>query len=323
MSPSPLRVLVCEYVTGGGLRGADLPASLVAEARLMRDAMVRDLSALPQPVELLLTHDDRLAAPAPGSRPIGPGDDPFALWSALACTAHVAWPVAPETGGVLARLVRELAASGARVAASTPAAVEIAASKHATAARLAAAGVPHIPTFAPGEAEEALGADRITKPDDGAGCEDTRRWPAGRRAEPGPGHVIQPYVAGEAASLTVLMRGGEAQLLCANRQHIREVEGRLFLAGLGVGAIADDDGRLARLAQQVANAIPGLAGIVGMDVILTAAGPVVVEVNPRLTTAYAGLAAALGINPAGLLPEFGAAGSGPAPRARTVEMGLA
>ena len=37
-----------------------------------------------------------------------------------------------------------------------------------------------------------------------------------------------------------------------------------------------------------------------IDVILTDRGPLVVEVNPRLTTAYAGLHRALGRNPAAL-----------------------
>jgi len=48
----------------------------------------------------------------------------------------------------------------------------------------------------------------------------------------------------------------------------------------------------------------GLSGIIGIDLILTKEGPVVVEVNPRVTTAYAGLHASLGINPAAFLPEL-------------------
>jgi predicted ATP-grasp superfamily ATP-dependent carboligase len=39
-------------------------------------------------------------------------------------------------------------------------------------------------------------------------------------------------------------------------------------------------------------AIPGLAGYVGVDLILTPGGPLVVELNPRLTTSYLGLRAA-------------------------------
>ena len=70
-------------------------------------------------------------------------------------------------------------------------------------------------------------------------------------------------------------------------------------------------------------ACPGLDGFIGIDVILTEEGPVVVEINPRVTTAYAGLRQALGLNPATLLPAL-AAGTGEAPlHPATVELALA
>lgn len=328
-----MRIFVCEFVTSGGIRGEDLPGedlprSLAAEARMMRDALVRDLSALPQVELILLAHDDRLANPEAGSVPVHAGDDPWAAWSTLAATADVVWPVAPESGGLLAHMIRRLGRNGARLVASTPEAVEATTGKHATALRLAAAGVAHIPTFPLDMAPPDLPGDRITKPDDGAGCEHTRRWPAGTPIVPAAAagrFVIQPHVPGEPASLSVLVRDGVARLLTANRQHIHEAaDGHLSLAGLTVGGIDDPDGRLARLAADVVAAFPGLSGIVGIDIILTDEGPVVVEVNPRITTAYAGLGAALGLNPASLLPEFGGDGGQGLPAVRRgVELTLA
>ena len=47
---------------------------------------------------------------------------------------------------------------------------------------------------------------------------------------------------------------------------------------------------------RIVQAIPGLFGYFGVDLAMTATGPVVIEVNPRLTTSYVGLAAALGVN---------------------------
>jgi predicted ATP-grasp superfamily ATP-dependent carboligase len=57
---------------------------------------------------------------------------------------------------------------------------------------------------------------------------------------------------------------------------------------------------LETLARRVVSAIPGLRGFVGIDVVWHAQrGPIVIEVNPRLTAAYAGLSAQLGRNLAG------------------------
>lgn len=41
------------------------------------------------------------------------------------------------------------------------------------------------------------------------------------------------------------------------------------------------------LAQKVVSSIPGLMGFAGIDFVMTDKGPVVIEVNPRLTTPLA------------------------------------
>jgi predicted ATP-grasp superfamily ATP-dependent carboligase len=59
----------------------------------------------------------------------------------------------------------------------------------------------------------------------------------------------------------------------------------------------------AECAIAVYRALPGLVGYVGVDLVLTEAGPVVTDVNPRLTTAYLGVRAALDANIAALALE--------------------
>ena len=51
------------------------------------------------------------------------------------------------------------------------------------------------------------------------------------------------------------------------------------------------------LVQRMAKAMPGLWGYVGIDLIESAEqGPLVLEINPRLTTSYVGINRATGIN---------------------------
>ncbi|MFG1423766.1 ATP-grasp domain-containing protein [Roseixanthobacter liquoris] len=302
-----MRVFVCEFVTSGGLRHKTLPDALLPEGTLMRDAMIGDLENIPG-VQVLLCHDDRLAPPRADSVPVGETDDPWAVWARLAGDAHVVWPVAPETDGLLERLVALTRTGAARVIASDAPALRIASRKSLTAQRLAAAGIPHIPTFPFAAMPENLAVPLVTKPDDGAGATHTHIWRSLedlRAAQlPSEGLIVQPYVAGVAASLSILCRPDGTTLLTANLQEIAEDAGHLSLTGLTVGCLPDADGTLAALARAVVAAIPGLSGIIGIDVILTEEGPVVVEVNPRITTSYAGLHASLGINPAAFLPEL-------------------
>lgn len=298
-----MRVFICEYVTSGGLRDKPLPESMLPEGTLIRDALLTDLEELPG-VSTILAHDDRLPPPTQDSVPVRKGDDPWICWSSLAQEADVVWPVGPETGGVLARMVRLMRESTDRMVAPSSAAVDLVTSKFRTARILAQYDIPHVPTYPLEGVPSDLKGDLITKPDDGAGVENTRAWP-NRDALPRSGRlIVQPYVHGTPASLTVLVRPDSVTLLTVNRLHISHLVGVISLTGVTVGGISDEDGKLAALAQRVVAAFPGLSGIIGIDVILSPTGPVVVEVNPRVTTAYAGLHASLGVNPAAFLPEL-------------------
>jgi predicted ATP-grasp superfamily ATP-dependent carboligase len=59
--------------------------------------------------------------------------------------------------------------------------------------------------------------------------------------------------------------------------------------------------RAAGAALRACASIPGLRGYVGVDLVLTESDAVVIEVNPRLTTSYLGVRAALEENVAALV----------------------
>ena len=65
-------------------------------------------------------------------------------------------------------------------------------------------------------------------------------------------------------------------------------------------------------APQYPAAIPSLRGYVGIDFIQTEEGPMVLEINPRLTTSYCGLRSALGVNVADLVLQLFRSGTLPA-----------
>jgi predicted ATP-grasp superfamily ATP-dependent carboligase len=89
-----------------------------------------------------------------------------------------------------------------------------------------------------------------------------------------------------------------------NRQRVELRDDVFSFAGCEVNVSVEGVDELARLAARAVAAIPGLWGYVGIDFLLTESGPVVLEVNPRLTTSYAGLHAAIGVNPAQLVLEL-------------------
>jgi predicted ATP-grasp superfamily ATP-dependent carboligase len=174
----------------------------------------------------------------------------------------------------------------------------MAASKLRTSRALSIAGVTVVPTWECAADVPAGMAAIVSKPDDGAGCVDTYvlRGPVQTWTDALPGHVFQPFMEGEALSLSLLCCDGSARLLSVNRQHVYEAGGALHFGGVTVNALPDIDGGFADLATRVAATIPGLWGHVGLDLVRSAGGLTMIEVNPRLTTSCAGLHEALGIN---------------------------
>lgn len=305
-----MKIFVYEAVTGGAMVRQDPPAALVYEADLMVQALLADLGELAG-ISLITTRDERL--------PVVEGietvvvdrmHDPLAAFDRCLALADAAWVIAPETGGELERLSRRVLDGGRLLLGSHPDAVAIASSKRATVETLTATGVPVVPTFTAADELPQLPGRWVVKPDDGAGSEDTVRVADAAAAHEllraGAGRLVaQPWIDGESLSLSLLCHQGLALLASVNRQETRFAEGgRLSLAGITVNAVTDADGHFTALADQVAAAMPGLHGWCGVDLIRGAGAITVLEVNPRLTTSYAGLHAALNLNPAGLMLDL-------------------
>jgi predicted ATP-grasp superfamily ATP-dependent carboligase len=300
-------------------RGSPAHADMLAAGRAMRDAIVDDLARLPGIAVTQAVGLQEAGHASPRARPVTalPGEGAVAFVRRQAPLHDLCWIVAPETGGLLLRLHEAVGA--ARWIGCSAAAIRLASSKHATCAALAAAGV---------RTPQALAAGHdgpwIVKPDDGAGTLETRVHPTRADAEAdrrqrlraGQAAVLEPYIAGEPLSIGMVVGPDLARALAFNRQRM-ELDAAGWLHDLGVqgAAIPAADPRAASLhalARNVAAALPGLRGYVGIDLVWNEReGPVAIEVNPRVTCAYAGLSAILRRNVAA--DVLAAHGRGPAP----------
>jgi predicted ATP-grasp superfamily ATP-dependent carboligase len=277
---------------------------------MMIRALLHDLAEIPE-VELVALRDPRLEADLPGTVLVPrSARDFWPTFERAVQMSDAVWPIAPEQDGCLERITQAVVDSRRTLFNGRPSAVRMTASKLATSRALAAAGVPVATTYARAEQVPREAAAVVVKPDDGAGCVETHvvrdRTELARRDLENVGRTwaYQPLITGEPRSLCILCSEGKARLICCNRQHIVEEGGQLGFAGVTVNALDDRDGTYARVAQSVAAAIPELWGHVGIDFIETANGPVVIEINPRMTTACVGLRAALGVNLGALVMQL-------------------
>jgi predicted ATP-grasp superfamily ATP-dependent carboligase len=221
--------------------------------------------------------------------------------------ADAVWPLAPESNGWLETISRKALKHKKILLGSSRDAVHLASSKYRCSQALRASGIAVVPTF---RAQASLSEAHawVVKPDDGAGCSDTHlfshqtaamEWIA---AQAQGDYVLQPYIPGRPCSLSILCgHDEELHLLSCNDQRMAVANNQFHYLGSVVNSIEDRDGEYARLARRVVDAIPGLWGYVGIDFIITRQGPIVLEVNPRMTIPHAGLRASLGANPARML----------------------
>lgn len=310
------KIFVYEYLTGGGIDPAlacqgsiaDLSA-LIREGRMMRNALVASLASIDGvTVTFASSRFEAFDRAAAHCRPNA--GEPILTFVARMSREHdYTWVIAPECDDLLAQLHDAVGAQ--RWLGCTKEAIRVASSKRETSARLAARGIATTEALDSSSRAAPGGGRWVVKPDDGAGGLDTFVFDSyaaacadyDTRLAAGGRPVLQAWVEGEPLSLSLVCREDDADLVSVNRQQITMIERHtpgahmrvVEFGGVFVDAIDLDSARgrtLAMLAKRVAAAIPGLRGFVGVDLVWhPERGPVVVEINPRLTVAYAGLVA--------------------------------
>ncbi len=214
--------------------------------------------------------------------------------------------IAPEIDGLAARLAAETVAAGGRLLGPDPALVALAADKIATAAALGALAPPSV------RVEDAARFHGliVVKPRDGVGGLFTIAGPAGdagaiaqalRAAGCRSDLFVQPKLVGVPASVALLGRGGKPPFALPavgqridERPHAANPAWSEFHYLGGTLPLAEPwQARALRLAARAAARLPAWTGYLGIDLLLTAAGDFVLDVNPRLTTSFLGYDALL------------------------------
>ena len=111
--------------------------------------------------------------------------------------------------------------------------------------------------------------------------------------------IIQPYLEGISASLSLLVSDDDLDVLAINQQHITTSQQQLKLTACSINAssLPFTLEQAHQLAQQIRIAIPGLWGHIGIDIILAQDTAFVIDINPRLTSSYIALSDSLNLNP--------------------------
>jgi tyramine---L-glutamate ligase len=295
-----MRLFVHELVCAGGLGNA--PDSLRAEGMAMLAAVAVDFAAAGVEVATLLTPD---APEIPGIRcERGPIVDEGRNFDRLIAESDATLVIAPEFDDHLLRRSERVLELGRELLGCSPEAVRLAGDKLALARRWQSLGVP-TPTTSLASEEPPDVYPAVLKPRHGAGSIATRRidrradWAPVRQALAAlmPEFIVQPYHSGRAVSIAFLVIC-DRKIPLEPAEQILSTDGGLQYLGGRFPLSWQASVRARRLGLRAIEGITGLAGYVGVDLVLGATGgdDVAIEVNPRLTTSYVALRQRCGRN---------------------------
>lgn len=300
-----MKILIIEYITGGGLVKQALPTSLVHQGEMMFTALVEDLLAV-DGMELMVTRDYRLPLSTAITESLNvikitPKHTFENQLIRLFEQCDAVWPIAPETDNILFDLCRLISLAPVRLLASSAATIRLASDKLETYLQLTKHAIKTVETH---RLKGFKGVDKtpeqiwVIKPVDGVACKGVMYLKQTQLSvfnSCDPRLLIQPYIKGGTLSLSCLFAAGQGWLICVNEQLVHQHNNQFVLDACRVN-ITITRPPYAKLVADIAQAIPELWGYIGIDVIETDTSPVVLEINPRLTTSYAGIKSALGIN---------------------------
>ncbi len=313
-----MKVFVSEFVCGGAWPHERIESTLAREGRAMLTALIEDIARLPS-CQVVTTWDARLPAYTLQNcevRVAGSAADEWTLFRELVRDSDVVWVIAPETNGELLkralqfRLINESESPRLpprRFVGASDQAIELTSDKLPLAAWFQERSIPTPETlpFNPADRQAVRWPEpTIIKRRDGAGSQDmflvqdgfdlwNARHELGRLNEPET-FIQQPFIAGQALSVALLIAadGTILEVLPVAEQHLSNDGHFKYLGGRIPADIPPESARVVQqLAERACRAISGLTGYIGCDIVLTEAAPqqpVLIEINPRLTTSYLG-----------------------------------
>lgn len=283
----------------GHAQSNDLSATLQREGRAMVEAIVKGASPKLRR-ELRVAWDSRVPNPPSGVMLDWiDSADSLNRWFENACRDSAEHKsdsgvmlIAPETQGCLLHWATLVESRGGRLVSPNRSFVELASDKTLTQKRLRDAHVatPHDPA-----SQSTSGTGWIIKPRDGCGSQSIQRWT--NKQPPDPAQWprdkwhIETFCPGRAASVACLASSASVVLLPPMAQQLAH-DGSFGYEGGSYPLTEDEARRASRLALQAVRSLPSTCGYFGMDIVLgkAEAEDVVIEVNPRLTTSFVGLA---------------------------------
>jgi len=128
----------------------------------------------------------------------------------------------------------------------------------------------------------------IFKPDSSAGSENTFVT-NNNNYEKKKGYLVQKFYNGKKGSFLMLCKNGKSKVICCNEQLLNLKKEKIQQVGCIMGGLEKHRNEIEIIANRISKNFKGLFGIVGVDIVRENKKWLIIEINPRFTSAYSGL----------------------------------
>ena len=128
----------------------------------------------------------------------------------------------------------------------------------------------------------------IFKPDTSAGSENTFVTNK-NNYEKKKGYLVQKFYNGKKGSFLMLCKNGKSKVICCNEQLLNFKKEKIQQVGCIMGGLEKYRNEIEIIANRISKNFKGLFGIVGVDIVIENKKWLIIEINPRFTSAYSGL----------------------------------
>ena len=289
------KILIYEYITGGGLINEDLTSDLMHEATLMTKSLYSsgENSRYFDCDHLL---DYRLKDLYKDNSIIIRKKDDLYNTNLLRNYNYVL-PVIPESNLKLYDYAKYLEANKINMLLSDSKTIKICSDKYEFYKFIRNNKLNTIKTYLK-YTENMNGRKFVIKDRYGVGCSYVKiTKDINKLRTINSNNIIQDYIVGQDYSVSVFFTREGFKLLTINKQCIRiNQNDQIYLFGIMINIKHDCYIKIISIISKIKNIFPGLRGFVGIDLLINNKEIFIIEINPRLTTSFVGVYDTLGVN---------------------------
>ncbi|MEA2070070.1 MAG: ATP-grasp domain-containing protein [Asgard group archaeon] len=304
------KILIVDYLTGGGFAEEEFPTDQLAEGYALLRAEIEDFAMAGYTISTLI--DQRLMehiriSPIHEFQSVASHEDFINGLNEFADKVDYILPIAPESKGILKDLSTMLQNSDSEYLGSSPEGVELAQDKLRTLelAQELGLNVPatldfkyDIPYDQIVSKIDFLGYPLIIKPNDSAGCQGLTKitsedelqysFKAAHAVSNSEKVLVQEFIKGTPISTSLIANEENVLPISINRQNLRllsKQQSGNYVGGEVPFSVQEHNKEVLNVSQTLVEQM-GLKGFVGVDFIVNKNEIFIMEVNPRVTVPF-------------------------------------